>query len=185
MHPVEHSNQFFSPLQRLSRSRSLARFCQFGHRFRIQRYLVVPLFTLSLPHATSFTFWPKHPSQVSFPKPAFSVSFFSNHMNPKAMDNSPTEPSEAGSTDGPLPSARRKRSSSSTAKDTNSDKKRRGVSKKDNVPSGASGNDVESSLTSDTKSKKAVSHQVLTDRDDLPKLWNDDLAKKNGSYSEF
>jgi hypothetical protein len=46
---------------------------------------------------------------------------------------------------------------------------------------------AESSLSSNksTKKEKAIAHQVLTDRDELPKLWNDDLAIANGSYSKL
>jgi len=33
--------------------------------------------------------------------------------------------------------------------------------------------------------KKAADHQRITDIDKLPKLWNDDMAKANGSYSKF
>ncbi|KAG7365293.1 exodeoxyribonuclease [Nitzschia inconspicua] len=34
-----------------------------------------------------------------------------------------------------------------------------------------------------TKSKAAADHQRITERDDLPKLWTDDMAKANGSYT--
>jgi hypothetical protein len=32
--------------------------------------------------------------------------------------------------------------------------------------------------------KKAADHQRITDVDELPKLWNEDMAKANGSYSK-
>lgn len=32
--------------------------------------------------------------------------------------------------------------------------------------------------------KKAGDHQRITDIDELPKLWNDEMAKENGSYSK-
>jgi hypothetical protein len=46
---------------------------------------------------------------------------------------------------------------------------------------------AESSISSNKSTKKeiAIAHQVLTDRDELPKLWNDDLAIANGSYSKL
>jgi hypothetical protein len=37
--------------------------------------------------------------------------------------------------------------------------------------------------SSPPKKAKAPRHQVLTERDELPKLWTDDMAKANGSYS--
>jgi hypothetical protein len=33
--------------------------------------------------------------------------------------------------------------------------------------------------------KKAPTHQVLTERDDIPRLWSDEQAAKNGSYSTW
>ena len=33
--------------------------------------------------------------------------------------------------------------------------------------------------------KKAADHQRITDIDELPKLWNEDMAKANGSYSKY
>lgn len=35
------------------------------------------------------------------------------------------------------------------------------------------------------KKKKAPAHQVLTERDELPKLWNDEKAKEAGSMSTY
>jgi hypothetical protein len=39
--------------------------------------------------------------------------------------------------------------------------------------------------TRSPKTKKAAEHQRITDRDEIPKLWNDDMAMANGSYSEL
>jgi hypothetical protein len=33
--------------------------------------------------------------------------------------------------------------------------------------------------------KKVADHQRITDIDELPKLWNEDMAKANGSYSKY
>lgn len=35
------------------------------------------------------------------------------------------------------------------------------------------------------KKKAAPKHQVLTERDEIPKLWDSEKAKKNGSYSKY
>lgn len=35
-----------------------------------------------------------------------------------------------------------------------------------------------------SKKKKAPAHQVITERDQIPKLWDDLQAQKNGSYSK-
>ena len=35
-----------------------------------------------------------------------------------------------------------------------------------------------------TKTTKTPGHQVLTDRDEIPKLWDEQKAEANGSYSE-
>ena len=36
-----------------------------------------------------------------------------------------------------------------------------------------------------TKKVKPPAHQVITDKDEIPKLWNDEKATANGSYSKF
>lgn len=38
--------------------------------------------------------------------------------------------------------------------------------------------------TTAPKKNKSPAHQVLTDRDEIPKLWDEEKAKSNGSYSE-
>eukprot|EP00980_Cylindrotheca_fusiformis_P026366 scaffold15973_cov120-Cylindrotheca_fusiformis.AAC.7 len=42
----------------------------------------------------------------------------------------------------------------------------------------------ESKETGPAKKKKASDHQRITDRDDIPKLWDSKKAQENGSYSE-
>jgi hypothetical protein len=41
------------------------------------------------------------------------------------------------------------------------------------------------SKESTPKKKASPAHQVLTERDSLPKLWNDNKAAANGSYSKY
>jgi hypothetical protein len=36
-----------------------------------------------------------------------------------------------------------------------------------------------------TKAKKPPAHQVITEKDEIPKLWDDDKAAANGSYSKL
>jgi hypothetical protein len=47
--------------------------------------------------------------------------------------------------------------------------------------------DTSPEATSPKKAKKtaAPKHQVLTERDEIPKLWDSDKAKQNGSYSKL
>jgi hypothetical protein len=152
------------------------------HRFRY-RYL----FCLSFPICNSSAFtYSLHRSKVliSFPIPAFYTTLSSEIMAPKVMSDTvaSTEMDDTNSS----PSSRRKRNSAAQPTGSKTTKKRRNVAKKDNDPSITPEKDSETSPSSVTKTKKekAVSHQVLTDRDALPKLWNDDLAKANGSCSK-
>jgi hypothetical protein len=43
---------------------------------------------------------------------------------------------------------------------------------------------VPESTAKKAKKTAAPKHQVLTERDDIPKLWDSDKAKQNGSYSK-
>jgi hypothetical protein len=43
---------------------------------------------------------------------------------------------------------------------------------------------VPESTAKKAKKTSAPKHQVLTERDDIPKLWDSDKAKQNGSYSK-
>jgi hypothetical protein len=53
------------------------------------------------------------------------------------------------------------------------------------------GNMDDSDTTTNSKTKKstgtsktaAAKHQIITDRDELPKLWSEEMAMANGSYS--
>jgi hypothetical protein len=45
-------------------------------------------------------------------------------------------------------------------------------------------NDSNQNDSSPTSKAKAPRHQVLTERDELPKLWTDEMAKAKGSYSK-
>ncbi len=64
-----------------------------------------------------------------------------------------------------------------TAKDPPSSPKRKVTSPKKKAAS--------PKKKAESPKKKAGEHQRITEIDDLPKLWTDEMAKENGSYSKF
>jgi hypothetical protein len=175
----EHSQQFRSSIHSFA-------YVSSRPRFRIQRFLLLHCFAFPFHNTSAYTY-SLHRSRgfVSFPTPAFFTTLSSDIMAPKVMSDTAasTEMEDTSSS----PSPHRKRTSAAAPTGTDAVKKRRSVAKNDNEPSGTPHIDSETSPSNDTKTKKgkAVSHQVLTDREDLQKLWNDDLARANGSYSKL
>jgi hypothetical protein len=116
-------------------------------------------------------------------------------MAPKSTVDKNTEDAVDSNTI-PIP---KKRRSTATVKSDNGNsndiqddatttKKRRSTSKKLVVEKDAEGivdESQESTTTSSTKKEKVAPHQILTERDELPKLWDTNKAISNGSYSKF
>jgi hypothetical protein len=139
------------------------------------------------------------------PTTRFSRTFQSGIMTPYATGVAATADASLDETNNATPTKSRKRrsvtkssavdSSDIATADTEVVTKKRSATKKGSAVNEQLTNDAshktagtaESSLSINTskKKEKAIPHQVLTDRDELPKLWNDDLAIANGSYSKL
>lgn len=107
-----------------------------------------------------------------------------------ATDDSeePTETSKEKRTSARRTSTRKKTSPKEENQDTANDdeahraeKKPKAVAKKRKATPEGAINDV--TVKAPTK-KKAPAHQVLTERDEIPKLWHAEKAAENGSYSK-
>jgi hypothetical protein len=158
-------------------------------------FILYSWFTFSVRNTSGYIF-PATTLFGYYPSITLCRNFRAANMSPKEMiDNNADDTVNSKAIADPL---NKKRRSATSVKTINSDditdeptttRKRRNTSKKNLVEKDEDDDTInesqESNVSTSKKKGKAVSHQILTERDELPKLWNADKAMANGSYSEL